>query len=148
MAGVAGSESVTTGWPSPSSVAMNWKPSIFVSFVFRKISRLAEPLAVRTSGVLVTVILSGSWFGERSEEHTSELQSPDHLVCRLLLEKKKKYNKHRRSSQPKELGQTETMGGWGRPTVDTTTENETTDLMRGQFSNLSETALRCPRAKQ
>src|SRR5947208_6217927 len=28
----------------------------------------------------------------RSEEHTSELQSPDHLVCRLLLEKKKKKN--------------------------------------------------------
>src|SRR5947208_14703914 len=26
----------------------------------------------------------------RSEEHTSELQSPDHLVCRLLLEKKKR----------------------------------------------------------
>src|SRR5438552_14161015 len=31
--------------------------------------------------------------GNRSEEHTSELQSPDHLVCRLLLEKKKKKNK-------------------------------------------------------
>src|SRR5947208_10146764 len=30
---------------------------------------------------------------KRSEEHTSELQSPDHLVCRLLLEKKKKKNK-------------------------------------------------------
>src|SRR5258708_26370537 len=30
----------------------------------------------------------------RSEEHTSELQSPDHLVCRLLLEKKKK-KKHK-----------------------------------------------------
>src|SRR5258708_19514562 len=29
------------------------------------------------------------YFGQRSEEHTSELQSPDHLVCRLLLEKKK-----------------------------------------------------------
>src|SRR5258708_10873206 len=28
----------------------------------------------------------------RSEEHTSELQSPDHLVCRLLLEKKKQIN--------------------------------------------------------
>src|SRR5258708_29154311 len=28
----------------------------------------------------------------RSEEHTSELQSPDHLVCRLLLEKKKNKN--------------------------------------------------------
>src|SRR5947208_4418240 len=32
----------------------------------------------------------------RSEEHTSELQSPDHLVCRLLLEKKKtQYTRHR-----------------------------------------------------
>src|SRR5438552_1275321 len=30
----------------------------------------------------------------RSEEHTSELQSPDHLVCRLLLEKKKKRRNH------------------------------------------------------
>src|SRR5438552_13205160 len=29
---------------------------------------------------------------DRSEEHTSELQSPDHLVCRLLLEKKKQIN--------------------------------------------------------
>src|SRR5438876_3387281 len=29
----------------------------------------------------------------RSEEHTSELQSPVHLVCRLLLEKKKKYKR-------------------------------------------------------
>src|SRR5947208_5807792 len=32
----------------------------------------------------------------RSEEHTSELQSPDHLVCRLLLEKKKKYKKRKK----------------------------------------------------
>src|SRR5690348_18063338 len=32
----------------------------------------------------------GSGGGTRSEEHTSELQSPVHLVCRLLLEKKKK----------------------------------------------------------
>src|SRR5207244_12005027 len=31
----------------------------------------------------------------RSEEHTSELQSPDHLVCRLLLEKKKNNKKHK-----------------------------------------------------
>src|SRR5258708_32009527 len=30
----------------------------------------------------------------RSEEHTSELQSPDHLVCRLLLEKKKNTRLH------------------------------------------------------
>src|SRR5207244_13503405 len=32
---------------------------------------------------------------ERSEEHTSELQSPDHLVCRLLLEKKNKLSTER-----------------------------------------------------
>src|SRR3989442_15616322 len=34
--------------------------------------------------------LTRSASGERSEEHTSELQSRPHLVCRLLLEKKKK----------------------------------------------------------
>src|SRR5690348_18224300 len=34
-----------------------------------------------------------SSFALRSEEHTSELQSPVHLVCRLLLEKKKNINK-------------------------------------------------------
>src|SRR3989454_5588384 len=37
----------------------------------------------------------GVW---RSEEHTSELQSPCNLVCRLLLEKKKKINKKRSQS--------------------------------------------------
>src|SRR5690625_7004291 len=34
--------------------------------------------------------------GARSEEHTSELQSRGHLVCRLLLEKKKKQTTHER----------------------------------------------------
>src|SRR2546422_6975537 len=34
--------------------------------------------------------------GVRSEEHTSELQSRLHLVCRLLLEKKKKNKKHKK----------------------------------------------------
>src|SRR5215216_4234828 len=45
--------------------------------------------------------------GPRSEEHTSELQSPDHLVCRLLLEKKNKHNlsssKEQKTLQLKEL---------------------------------------------
>src|SRR5438552_10011915 len=36
-------------------------------------------------GVVATVVAVA---GYRSEEHTSELQSPDHLVCSLLLEKK------------------------------------------------------------
>src|SRR5207244_12681056 len=38
---------------------------------------------------------------QRSEEHTSELQSPDHLVCRLLLEKKKIGNDHDRPDRYK-----------------------------------------------
>src|SRR2546422_6167655 len=37
---------------------------------------------------------TGTYRAARSEEHTSELQSRLHLVCRLLLEKKKKKNKN------------------------------------------------------
>src|SRR5712675_2572032 len=40
-------------------------------------------------------------FGDRSEEHTSELQSRLHLVCRLLLEKKKKNEKNRKQHKKK-----------------------------------------------
>src|SRR5690606_41572330 len=40
---------------------------------------------------------SGAWARRRSEEHTSELQSRENLVCRLLLEKKKQ--KHRNKHQ-------------------------------------------------
>src|SRR5207244_5994790 len=36
----------------------------------------------------VQVVVAATGRAERSEEHTSELQSPDHLVCRLLLEQK------------------------------------------------------------
>src|SRR5437879_7376056 len=36
-------------------------------------------------------LLGAFWTTPRSEEHTSELQSPMYLVCRLLLEKKKLY---------------------------------------------------------
>src|SRR5258708_29935138 len=42
---------------------------------------------IAAQGVYVWHFLLELW--HRSEEHTSELQSPDHLVCRLLLEKKK-----------------------------------------------------------
>src|SRR5947208_9776700 len=45
---------------------------------------------------------AGTEWHARSEEHTSELQSPDHLVCRLLLEKKKKVKpcKHNTRTNP------------------------------------------------
>src|ERR1039458_10408987 len=39
----------------------------------------------------------------RSEEHTSELQSLRHLVCRLLLEKKKNKTNHKRRRHPQQL---------------------------------------------
>src|SRR5258708_20546847 len=52
------------------------------------LGRLTRPNAV---GFPDTVQVDAGW--DRSEEHTSELQSPDHLVCRLLLEKKKQHDK-------------------------------------------------------
>src|SRR2546427_6480034 len=54
-----------------------------------------DPGAVRADEVLETGLLEmvgrpvEALVGERSEEHTSELQSQSNLVCRLLLEKKK-----------------------------------------------------------
>src|SRR5258708_15570489 len=44
----------------------------------------------RHDAVKPTEVAPNHWRWERSEEHTSELQSPDHLVCRLLLDKKNK----------------------------------------------------------
>src|SRR5258708_40151970 len=53
----------------------------------------AMPLKIILGGTAIGALLGAPlYFGGialRSEEHTSELQSPDHLVCRLLLEKKK-----------------------------------------------------------
>src|SRR2546430_3894373 len=62
--------------------------------LFRSERRICPSMA-RTEGVRppsTTVIGSRIRFGSsyRSEEHTSELQSQSNLVCRLLLEKKKK----------------------------------------------------------
>src|SRR2546426_1726324 len=51
---------------------------------------LPPPLSARTLvKPLALHVLEQSGSGDRSEEHTSELQSPCNLVCRLLLEKKK-----------------------------------------------------------
>src|SRR2546430_3069426 len=47
--------------------------------------------------------------GVRSEEHTSELQSQSNLVCRLLLEKKKKRNTEKSRES---IGDTEQNGAW------------------------------------
>src|SRR5690554_7058478 len=57
--------SSTSSWDWLMSIDIHWFSTLFGWYVF-----------------------AGSW--TRSEEHTSELQSRPHLVCRLLLEKKKK----------------------------------------------------------
>src|SRR5438552_14807676 len=49
---------------------------------------IATGLAAARDDLSVWVVSGDGDALSRSEEHTSELQSPDHLVCRLLLEKK------------------------------------------------------------
>src|SRR5258708_26721065 len=59
-------------------------------------SRVRVTTSLPSRGMRFSSLIPGTNQAEkripRSEEHTSELQSPDHLVCRLLLEKKKKIN--------------------------------------------------------
>src|SRR2546426_6077384 len=59
---------------------------VIISGAYAEVRELAE----RTGTPVITTLLDISAFPQaRSEEHTSELQSPCNLVCRLLLEKKK-----------------------------------------------------------
>src|SRR5437763_4020282 len=53
--------------------------------LFRSVSMICSPVSTICSRVFINSVCIS-----RSEEHTSELQSPMYLVCRLLLEKKKK----------------------------------------------------------
>src|SRR5437762_10310349 len=55
-----------------------------------KCDALVNPLGIDSKAPMLSWQLRDDRFGaRRSEEHTSELQSPMYLVCRLLLEKKK-----------------------------------------------------------
>src|SRR3989442_11783281 len=62
--------------------------------LFRRVSIRAVAAFVFSAALWLILWrdLSGEW--SRSEEHTSELQSRPHLVCRLLLEKKKRRRLH------------------------------------------------------
>src|SRR5207244_13526719 len=71
--------------------------SMFSSPTAIRVLKKQDPTYMRAhdTSTLRRLFLAGEPLDEptarmRSEEHTSELQSPDHLVCRLLLEKKKK----------------------------------------------------------
>src|SRR2546425_9164623 len=74
------------------------QPSADPGHAFEK-SATIDPIHVSSVGAGRDAIRRPPWpacGGERSEEHTSELQSLAYLVCRLLLEKKKKKNIVRR----------------------------------------------------
>src|SRR5689334_24318198 len=81
-AGPAPSTSSTSSSSSSSSPEKTAESSLFV---------IEEPLVIRAFSQLP----------ERSEEHTSELQSQFHLVCRLLLEKKKKTHQRITIKEPR-----------------------------------------------
>src|SRR5258708_25386317 len=70
---------------SPPSPWINCRRVLALVSMTHSITTL--PAEFRTAIEMLSLCTS-----KRSEEHTSELQSPDHLVCRLLLEKKKKTN--------------------------------------------------------
>src|SRR5207253_6492907 len=81
------------------AVAGHWGRSIVLTAICAGVAGTVDnflrPILLsgraRLSGLLVFISVLGGVgvFGMRSEEHTSELQSRGHLVCRLLLEKKK-----------------------------------------------------------
>src|SRR5258708_37428812 len=65
------------------------------STLFPYTTLFRSPMALLGTTIVIVPsalkLLASAAINGRSEEHTSELQSPDHLVCRLLLEKKKNY---------------------------------------------------------
>src|SRR5690554_7279570 len=56
------------------------------------VADIVDQLRIHRAARLGELAVQVQHIGGRSEEHTSELQSRPHLVCRLLLEKKKQHN--------------------------------------------------------
>src|SRR2546426_6546205 len=79
----------TTLFRSASMLAETWYRSAAIADVWRAISPAARASTKAATNQHETAL-------RRSEEHTSELQSPCNLVCRLLLEKKKNTTQSRR----------------------------------------------------
>src|SRR2546427_965231 len=84
----------TTLFRSPSPQG---RPRPVLGVVFE---RRTEPVALREEQGDRLSALTGILTKGRSEEHTSELQSQSNLVCRLLLEKKKKNAPSRLATVP------------------------------------------------
>src|SRR5258708_24303813 len=84
--------------------------TLFRSFLSGTFADYLCPTAVEVPTVDIGHVETLTPVNSRSEEHTSELQSPDHLVCRLLLQKKKlrprsNPRRHLRTPRPTRLTQ-------------------------------------------
>src|SRR5689334_24823147 len=97
------------------------RPPRSTLFPYTTLFRSVFAELVRTAGSRGVHMCSYCWI--RSEEHTSELQSQFHLVCRLLLEKKKKNNLplpspliYRSPAFPRSLRDTSSAAQLGTPT--------------------------------
>src|SRR5690348_17613599 len=78
MVGILITADADTAGPQPGDGLLDGSPT------------LVRSVWIERALQLLVVVLAFHVIAPRSEEHTSELQSPVHLVCRLLLEKKKK----------------------------------------------------------
>src|SRR2546426_1412366 len=83
----------------PGGAALAVDRAAFAQGVHDRVTRHPHITVVRqeatelpSPGIVATGPLTSDALAARSEEHTSELQSPCNLVCRLLLEKKKKHS--------------------------------------------------------
>src|SRR5438309_8367038 len=80
--------SITTVWPPPAAASASRTRCTLAFSIIEKLASLDGPRRAGDVGrIRPHLIVVGH--REKSEEHTSELQSQFHLVCRLLLEKKK-----------------------------------------------------------
>src|SRR5258707_4439702 len=68
----------------------DWSSDVCSSDLPCGLSSLTPPAQLADQGLRAALAKTGCSWMVRSEEHTSELQSRQYLVCRLLLEKKKK----------------------------------------------------------
>src|SRR5207244_13014678 len=79
----------SSGLPSPrAQSAGSWRPGRFLTSAWLRNRSGSSRWRTYWPTARLSAGLAAAWSLGRSEEHTSELQSPDHLVCRLLLEKK------------------------------------------------------------
>src|SRR5258708_28503010 len=83
---------VITQWPGRAAEEVEQQVTIPIEIQLNGLPHLQNLRSASLFGLSsITMIFdddSENDWNRRSEEHTSELQSPDHLVCRLLLEKK------------------------------------------------------------